>query len=360
MSDNSVSAGWTNTDDDAAPVRVSSPEKLPNQEKAEPVAVAATEQAAPQIHQKRPEASVAPNPGAMRWSAFTGIAVVVVLGTLYLGIDNLRGSLTEGSGSSVTVTITEDNHFSPTEVRVTAGGTLTFENKNKDPQVIKVKEGNELFPTQVLFEKPYVFVVPTDTQGIFTYVSETLPDGEQVMITVTPAIEAAAALEGTQETSSLPPIDTSSLPPIEDMNDFPLPFGGAVEVEPQSAPETPVIETSVEVAPQEPPRIEERHAATVHDSNPEDISVGSEGSSEAATFDSGAIPTNPFTVGTAKDRGNRGSEIARAEKNLHQGAPLLQMRSRPRANTETGNELWLALIPTLVLMTLAYRRMVAA
>lgn len=348
MSDNPLSSGWT-VDDDAVPVRVSAADTSSHQETPTLATVPAVPVAIPEAYQKRPEATIAPNPGAMRLSAFSGIAVVLVLGTLYLGIDNLRGSLTDGN-TTATVTITEDKHFSPTSLTVVAGGTLTFENKNKEPQVIKVKEGNELFPTQVLFEKPYSFVVPTDVTGVFTYISETLPEGEQVVITVTPSIEASAV----PESSSAP---AEALPPIEDMNDFPLPFGGAVEAQPEPAPETPAIETSIQAPAQEAPVLEEKPAAPTHDNTPEDISVGSGGSNEAAIFDSSAIPTNPFTVGTAKDRGHAGSTIASTAKNLHKGAPLLVMRSRPRANAETGNKLWLALIPALVLMALAYRRM---
>ncbi len=341
MSDNApLSSGWTNVDDEAPSVRVS---EVAAAEKQAPAVAPQVMQEPERVSAKKTEASIAPNPGAMRLSAFTGIAVVLVLGTLYVGIDNLRGNLTEGNTSDTTITITQDGHFDPASVTVTAGGSLTIENKNSDPQVIKIKEGsNELFPVQVLFEKPYVFAVPSDVSGTFTYVSETLPNGEQVEITVQPAIESAAVTEE--------PTAIESGPPIEDMDGFPLPFGGPVVAEPEPMPAAPVILESAPVI------VEPTEAAhTVHDNTAEEISIGEAKTGNAATFSSGEIPTNPFTVAAAGKRGNAGSRIANNAKNLHSGAPLLQMRRRPESNASTGPASWGVFIGSMVLMFAVYR-----
>ena len=199
-------------------------------------------------HEKRAEASIAPNPGAMRLSAFAGIAVVLVIGALYLGINSLRGSLPDTTGTGATVPITEDGQFTPPNISVTAGGTLTIENKNKDPQVIKAKEsGSELFPVQVLFDKPYSFVIPVDVAGVFTYVSETLPNSQQLTITVTPAMEAAA----TTIPNTAPAPDSLPIPDPQAI--IPLPFGEPMQEKPQILTEVPVLETSVSAQPVEPP-----------------------------------------------------------------------------------------------------------
>lgn len=343
MSDNApLSSGWTNVDDEAPSVRVS---EVAAAEKQAPAVAPQMMQEPERVSAKKTEASIAPNSGAMRLSAFAGIAIVLVFGTLYVGIDNLRGSLTDGNASDATITITQDGHFDPASVTVTAGGNLTIENKNSDPQVIKVKEGsNELFPVQVLFEKPYVFVVPNDAAGIFTYISETLPNGEQVEITVQPAIEASAVTE-TEESTVI-----ESGPPIEDMDGFPLPFGGPVVAEPEPMPAAPVTLESVPVI------VEPLEAAhTVHDNTAEEISIGEAKTDNAATFSSGEIPTNPFTVAAAGKRGNAGSRIANNAKNLHSGAPLLQMRRRPESNASTGPASWGVFIGSIVLMFAVYR-----
>ncbi len=341
MSDNvPLSSGWTNVDDEAPAVRVS---EVANDQKQAPIAIPQVIQIPEHVSTKKREAAIAPNPGAMRLSAFAGIAIVLVIGTLYVGIDNLRGSLTEENASSASITITEDGHFDPASVRVTAGGSLTIENKNSDPQVIKVKEGsNELFPVQVLFEKPYVFAVPSDISGTFTYVSETLPNGEQVEIVVQPAIEASAVIEE--------PAAIESEPPVENMDAFPLPFGGPVVAEPEPVPAAPAIEESVPIT------IETTETAhTLHENTAEEISIGESKTENVASFSSGEIPTNPFTVATAGKNGNGGSRIASTVKNLHSGAPLLQMRRRPESNASTGPAAWGVFIGAMVLMFALYR-----
>ncbi len=359
MSDNPLSSGWTNVDDEQVPVRVASSAAPASQKiSASPASVDPQQE---HTHHKRAEASIAPNPGAMRLSAFAGIAIVLIFGALYLGIDSLRGSLTNDTASGTTVTITADGQFSPSNVSVTAGGTLVLENKNKDPQVIKVRgSGSELFPVQVLFDTPYTFVIPVDVTGVFTYVSETLPDSQQLTITVTPAMEATAAPtpDAASNTNSLPISDPQAVVPIPDTQtpqntaDIPLPFGESDARVAAQTTEVPVLDTSVSVQPTE--QATTITAATEDGNATEIFSVGASKSSAEPTSvqPSGTIAINPYTVGSAK---NEGSTIAKSAKNLHSGAPLLQARRRPSMNASTGPAAWGVFLGSILLMMFAYQ-----
>lgn len=341
MPSDPIHTGWTNVEDDGTAA-----------ESIVPVRISSNVQPSVAVH----EASNQPNPRAMRLSAITGIALVLVGIAFYVGIDNLRGSLTDTGGGITTVTITADGHFDPASVSLAAGSTLTIENKNENPQVIKVKEGSELFGSQVIFDQPFTFVIPANVTGSFTYFSETLPDDQTLVITVAPAIEAATA----PTENALPPAETS--PP--EMNQIPMPFGSG-PITPLSPTPTPPPTGDGLPAPElsvAPSALQENVPPVSTDSanGTEIISVGSGApSSEPATFDQSGIPTNPYTVASGKGK-NDSRAIAAAQKNLHSGAPLLAMQSRrPRSNASTGPTVWLALLPAMLGMVLVYRKVFA-
>ena len=300
-----IHTGWNSVEDDepsAVPVRVNVSPKASD-------AIAATSNEPEPYVPKTPEPTLQTNSRTMRLSAITGMSLVLVGIAFYVGIDNLRSSLTDGGNAVTTVTITQDGRFDPPAISLATGTELTIENKNENPQVLKVKEGGELFGSQVIFDQPFHFTVPTDISGIFTYFSETLPDDRTLLITVTPAIEAAVA-----------PAEIL-LPPAE-------------------APDLSIA-----------PTISQENGTEM-------ISVGSAPPSKPSTFDQSGIPTNPYTVGSAKDR-NGSRTIAVTANNLHSGAPLLATTQHlPRSNVATGAAtVWLALLPTLLGMVFVYRKM---
>lgn len=289
--------------------------------------------------ENKESAAAKPHPVGMHLSAFTGIAIVVIAATMYVGVDSLRGSLTDTGGTgTTTITMTADNRFSPSAVSVTAGTTLILENKNANPQVLKAKAAPELFPTQVLFEKPVTFVIPAGTQGTFTYVSETMPKEELLTITVRPAMEAAA-LQNAEGTADLPP----------------LPFGGPLSeiVSSQATSARSGGESLVTVVPATGGSSESAEAVPV-------ISVGgsvSHSTAPAVLEKSSDIPENPYTVANAK----RSPNIATTAEKLHSGAPLLDYPEyRPRTNANTGSEVWFVLIAAFGALTVAYRMRVFA
>ncbi len=279
----------------------------------------------------------------MRLSAITGVGIVLLGAVFYAGIGNLRGSLTEGT-TGATVTITEDGHFSPETIGVTVGSTLTIENKNRDPQVMKVKTGRELFSSQVIFDTPFVFTIPSDANGTYTYFSETLPDDRLLTITVSAPIEGGAN----------PPPQSEQAPAPADSAQIPLPFGDGpitpAENLPMPNPATPTPIASV--TPTTPSIIEEQADGS------EIISIGSGEQPAPANFDPSKIPTNPYVVGSDQHYEN---SAALEEKKLHHGAPLLEMRKhRPKVSASTGPDVWVALLlPALAGVYVFYRKIIA-
>ncbi len=347
-SDDSISAGWNALDEEPVAVRVGATTAAPSPSAA-PIRTATVPVQPKKI--EHPTEQV--NPRGMQLSAFAGIAVVLVGIIFYFGIDSLRGSLLgEIASSGVTVNVTKEGHFSPSTVSIAGGSTLTLVNQNTDPQVIKVKTGKDLFATQVLFDKPYVFQVPTDAAGTYTYFSETLPDTEILVITVTAPIETAIS------SSSASPQPTDTAPSSQ----IPLPFGGGDFVpEPAASSSAP----SVVLQTQQSSSVMNT-ATTTTTNGTETITLGiaAQGSSSSspASFMSNAIPTNPYTVSATKDLPAEGisqlEEISKLADTLHGGAPLQQITThRPRTVTTTGPDVWFVLIPALALMYAAYRKM---
>ncbi len=331
LSNDSISSGWNALDEEPVTVRLRT--------------------AAPSTQQNRGEhpATEQMNPRGMKLSAFAGIAVVLVGIIFYFGVDSLRGSLLgEIASSNITVNITKEGKFSPSTVSISAGSTLTLVNQNSNPQVIKIKTGKNLFATQVLFDQPFVFEVPTDTEGTYTYFSETLPDSETLVITVTTPIKT------TTTSSTAPQQGTSNT----EANQIPLPFGGGDFVpEPAPSPSAPSVVLQTQNS----------SAVTVttvtHGTETINLGIGEQGSAPSAppSFTSNAIATNPYTVSATKDQPEGFSQleaVLNLIEPLHGGAPLQEIaKRRPRTVTTTGPDVWLALIPAFVLMYAAYRKM---
>lgn len=318
----SIHAGWHDTGEEPVPVRVT--ESSGKQTVARPISTPMTRQ--PLTHANIPATGVSPH--AMQAAAILGIGIVLLLTALYFGIDSLRGSLTGETGNTTAVEITTDGHFSPASISVAAGSTLSIENKNKDPQVLKVKSGRPLFPVQVLFTTPYTFTVPTDAAGTYTYVSETLADTETLTIVVTASVESAAAPAGTAQNNVA-------------SDQIPLPFG----------------DSTMSSAPAQQERVEPAISAlaTEHSSDTAMIDLATGQTDADVSLSQNQLPTNPYTVAAAKSGKSQSATIAASAKaKLHSGAPLSQYR--PRAVTQTGPELWLLLFPAMFALCIVYRR----
>jgi hypothetical protein len=245
------------------------------------------------------------------------------------------------------VSITAAGEFSPTEITLYPGDTLTITNENPNPQVIKGENGRDLFPVQVIFDKPYSFTVPETADGVYVYFSETLPEGKKLTINVLPAVNTGAA---SSEASAAP-------------SDIPLPFGDVPAAITESsassvafvASSEPPISSASSSAPA--PRVE----PTVHSGESATISIGGEtqSSHSSAAAVSGTIPTNPYTVASGKDKEARGETIASAaQKNLHSGAPLQIRQHKPKTVTDTGPAgTLLMLLPALFAVGMLYRKL---
>ncbi len=339
LADDTV-AGWHSVDDAPAPVPVRVNTKAPTESETTPVVKTTTVTTTVQ----NGDTAVRPDPRSMQLSAATGIVIVLAAMVSYFGIDTLKGVLVGENANVTTVTITEDGHFSPATVSLAGGATLTIENKNKDPQVLKIQSGKELFPVQVLFEKPFSFAVPADAAGNFIYFSETLSDTETLSITVTPALEAQAQSSSvaTQQTQS----SVAS-------NEIPLPFG--------SGPLTPVTSSSSSVSSVTislSPAINNNASgnSSGESNETQEFSLGGTDSGASETFQPSAIPNNPYTVGSDTTIRQRVSVETYNGEQLHSGAPLNQYR--PVTVTKTGPDMWLlALMPALLGVVFVYRRM---
>lgn len=280
------------------------------------------------------------NQASMRLSAFLGVALVLGAIGFHFGFGNIFGDLTGGSeATGTTVEITTEGVFSPDTITLRPGGKLTLRNKNPDPQVIKSKDGRELFPVQVLFDTDYEFTVPTDANGTFTYFSETLPDDKTLTITVE-ALQAAASSE------------PAAVVPFE----IPLPFGDGAPVTIPSPPaETTSSAPSITIQKTE----HSGETATISLSNNEE---SSEQTQESFTSQ---IPVNPYTVTTGLEQQSKIEAIVAAAKeaqNLHSGAPLQEIvKHKPTTVTKTGPEgALMLLMPALAGVALLYRKITVA
>lgn len=328
--------GWHSTDDEVVvPVRQSGMQTVSGQ--AGPAADIAHGNA---DHIVLHHHGVTVNPASMRLSAFLG--VVLVLGAIgfHFGLDNIFGDLTGGSETTdVTVEITTEGMFAPDTITLHPGDKLTLANKNPDPQVIKSKDGREIFPVQVLFETPFEFTVPTDASGTFTYFSETLPDDKTLTITIEPKQAAAA--------NSSEPAEAAPL-------EIPLPFADGEPVSTTEA-STQTSSSAPAIAIQK----------TEHSGETAMIRLGGSDVQEnqpAQESFTNQIPVNPYTVTSGLEQQNKIDAIIAAAKesqNLHSGAPLQPIVThKPKSVTNTGPEGALALlIPALAGVAILYRKL---
>ncbi len=341
--------GWHSTDDEVpVPVRTSAP--APKKE----VPITQINES-PVQHVAPPHVTLkhavveAPDPKSMRLAAALGMSIVLGAAAFYFGVGSLRGDLT-GTDSTTTVTITAEGTFSPATLTVHPGDTVTIENKNADPQVLKPKNNRTLFPVQVIFQDPYTFSVAADAVGPYIYISETLPEE----LTLTFNVEAGAVAT------------SSSVASTDSDFDIPLPF--AEQTLPVAKP-TASSSSSVAVAIQtssssSSSSVSSAPAATVHSGETATIDLGgAKSSSSQAAMGGGNIPTNPYTVkdGLAKQQQNLIAKQTKQET-LHSGAPLLQKKTHtPKRVTETGPEgALLLLIPALLGVTFVYRKIAVA
>ncbi len=286
--------------------------------------------------------TVVPNPRAMRLAAFTGIAVVLAGAAFYFGVDSLRGTLTDGGSTGATVTITADGQFTPVAVNARPGDSVTIENANKDPQVLKSKDGRDLFPVQVIFTTPYTFTVPSNAQGTYVYFSETLPDDRTLTFTIETATAASSASSSSASAEASPSVSVTV--PSDSGGgtvSIPLPFGTPVqESSSSSAPSAIVVQQSDETAL---------------------ISLKEQASSSSSpSFETNDVPTNPYTVGTQAER-PKTTDIAgdaKQTQQLRSGAPIRQLQKyAPRKVPDTGPAgMALVFLPALLGVVLMYRK----
>jgi hypothetical protein len=310
-------AGWNLTDEQPVPVR--SGNGVPKTSRSVLIDGPAAD-----IRAEKPSYATAPrsiqkDERNMSLSAAIGICISLTGIVFYFGVDSLRGFLTADltSGTHV-VTITEDGHFDPKTIQLSAGDTLTINNSNPDPQVLKSKDDHDLFPVQVLFDKPFEFTVPEGSDGTYTYFSETLPDDQTLTITVGGTADVVAATQ---------------------TDEIPLPF-----TDETASSQSIAGEQSASTA-----------TATIdHAGETATISIsGTQTASSAPAATKAEIPVNPFTV--AAGNNSPSAQIAGSAQKLHSGAPLITSHT-PRQVSSTGMEGWLAVIPALGLMFVAFKR----
>lgn len=320
MSADDVFTGWHATDDESpVPVRssaVSAPKaEAPAAGPAQDIAASGRGHVMIRTHEQ-PTSS-----HGMTVSAVLGVLLALGGVALYFGTGNvnIRGDLT--GAAPVTITITQDGHFNPTTVNVHPGDSITIENKNADPQVLKPKNSRDLFPVQVVFDQPYKFTVAADANGQYVYYSETLPDDRTVTFNVTNAsVQSSVVSSVVSSVASSAASATVSIP---------LPFGGGSVNVPAGQPITPPVAVSsaasVDVQ------------STPHSGDTATIDIGGSSSSAASTaVADSSIPTNPYTVASAPKQ-TQNATASSAAANLHGGAPLLVQNIRsPRRTPDSG------------------------
>lgn len=347
---------WHLTDDgEDVPVRTSEPTQAAQEEHVH-ISHADTVAAAPVHHSIRIDPSHPSTPLA----AFSGIGIVLVLGTMfYFGMGNISSDIL-GGGATPTVTITEAGEFSPAIITVHQNDTLTIVNKNKDPQVLKAKTSDELFPLQVLFDQPFTFVVPSSAVGrTYEYYSQTLPQDKTLQIVVS---------SGTADTSS----SVSSI--VDIPAGIPIPtdlttqtvssasigagdgVGNNSLVPTDTTVDTSTTSTSSSSVASFPTDMTQvASSETMSSSAAAAIELQAAASSSEAVpvamNTNVQIPTNFYTVGNR----NLVKPVTNGKENLHGGAPLLT-NNRPRNTASTGPEVWLVMLGTVLLFGFVYKR----
>lgn len=320
--------------------------------------------------------------GHMHFAALTGIGIVLALGTIfYFGTDSLRGSLTDGV-STVNISITEEGTFDPPQVTVQPGDTLVITNDNPDPQVLKSSGTSDLFVTQLLFDEPFSFEVPTSALGkTYTYVSETLPETESLTIVVAdPAAIATQSSEASSEPQDIIPLPTESssseeavIASSESSSESSSSSSYSIPVVQASAPRTgqPLVVTLISSS---------IPASTVHNTgSPTSFSLKPAGTVQSSSSlpsisgNSDKLPSNPYTIGNRQEAERLGllpkksSSSSSSSASLHAGANLRRITEpvrqqttvtkKPAKNVETGPGPVLLIVTVLALgiMTLSFQ-----
>lgn len=372
MSPSNPLAGWNATDDDVSvPVRSSNAPAAPA---ADLHAMDMTHGEADHIVLRHHAASV--NPASMRLSAFLGVALVLGAIGFHFGFGNIFGDLSGGATPTV-VEITPEGVFSPNTITLSPGDTMMLENKNPDPQVIKSKDGRELFAVQVLFDTPFTFTVPSNAFGTYTYFSETLPDDKTLTITI-----AAGATSSSVDSADIPiPFGGEEIPIPFGNNEIPIPFGNEEIPIPFGNEEIPIpfgngsagtvssSSSSFSSSFSSSSSSSSTTTVTEHTGGSTTISLGGNRylprpSSSAPSFRS-QIPTNPYTVTTGLETQDRLEAIAAAAKatqEIHAGAPLQEMvKHKPTSVTKTGPEgMLLLVLPAFMGVALLFRKLSVA
>lgn len=326
MSPNTPITGWHATDDDNVPVRSSGVQT--NDALRDIPSIDISHGAADHIVLQSAGAHVKTAP--MRLSAFLGVALVLGAIGMYVGFGSLTGDLTGGDTQTpaTTVEITAEGFFSPDNVTLRHGDTLTLINKNPDPQVIKSKDGTELFPVQVLFDTSFDFIVPETANGTYTYFSETLPEDRTLTITIDTVVADPAL-------------------------DIPIPFGSETTV---IVPVTESSSSSSSVS--SVPAI--AAVSVQHSSETATISIADRSAPEPTDDITPAnVPVNPYTVSSGL---TRESTVAATTERLHSGAQLQPLVThKPATVTETGPAgALLMILPALLGVAFLYRKMTVA
>lgn len=362
MSDSPLHSSWNATDssEERVPVREAGPARRPA---AATVRIEA-------VNQKQ-----------MHLAAFTGIGIVLLLGSLfYFGTDSLRGSLTDGGGRQVSVSITKTNTFDPADVTVHPGDQLVITNENPDPQVLKSKGNEDLFVTQVLFDEPFSFVVPDTALGkTYQYVSETLPEDQVLVIRVT-----AAGTDAVSSSSSdpgdiipLPPVtatssseESSSESASSSSSSASIPTVQAVSSSSGGQPTVVAfISSSIKSTTSTQPRTSgNTETFSLH---PAGGTPSSSSSLPSLTGNNDRLASNPYTVGNREEAERLGlipSSKSSSSSSLHSGANLRRVTptasvtpkvTKPRTNVASGAGDIDMILVTLVagcLMTVYFRR----
>ena len=351
MSNPHISSGWTSIDDGSdVPVRSTAPSKSTAHD-----SIVIGSHATETRETKRAggtQTITEINPHMMQLSAVTGIGLVLLGAAFYFGVLNLRGSVTDmGTTTGVTVTITEQNTFDPASITVPDGSTITFENKNQNPQVLKSENQNSsLFPVQVVFKDSVSVVLDQGKEGTYTYVSETMPKDQKLTIIVQPKELAMPTTETTPGQSATEPENPSL--------SIPLPFGDSAPAPTMPEPVNVSVAPVNDQASTPSPTFER----SPHGAESAVISLGQTNEPVAEpAFTDAPIAINPFTVEAGKKNKNASAVIAQANKKnsaLHSGAPLESLRAhKPYRTANTGPEnLWILVILSTMGLGITYAR----
>lgn len=296
-----------------------------------PVTVTSAEQTTAAQNMPSEKMYVRINPsmnGSMSLAAVSGILLVLLSGaTFYIGTDFLRASLT-GSLETVSVVMTENGAFAPSQVDVHPGDVLTIENRNANAQLLRSTDAaRALFTEQVVLAgETFTYDIPLDTpEGSYVVQSAVLV-GQTLTVTV--YAERPSSSSGVEE-SAVDPASSDEFMQnilIPSLNDL-------------GATPTPSMQSSSMTSSASSQR--DRQA----EQQDQKFMLAQGNQNVFAPF-SNVIETNPYTVGNTTKRPLPGSS---SKGSLHSGAPLITTHT-PRASSQTGPGLWLLSIIVLASM----------